>query len=664
MTQSTPQPTDVQRIPLELLDPSPKTNVRRIFRDLDRLARSLKEHGQLNTMTVRPSPEHPGRFEVGDGERRRRAARIGDIAELLCVVRDLDDRQMVELALVQDGGRDDLHPLEEAEGFRLLVAEHGVSTKDIAAKAVRSEAYVHARLRLCRLAEPLRLGFTSERMKLRAALYFSRIESREAQEKAWEALTATLGPGEELRADVVARYVRERYLLRLGDAPFSRKDATLVPEAGACTTCPRRTGAQPQLPLGGFDDDVEAPKEDLCTDEPCFRRKREASIVRQVEEARAKGTPVLDAEASARVVFRGGNNVVAPDSAYVDSGAACPDDPKGRSYRTLAGSHAPPVTLAFDLQGKLVKLYRKDEALSALAAAGHAFAKTPARPARGEQGKPVDRAAQARKKAAEEARRAAVDRCLLQIGSGPGLRDRRALLLVATCLVRMLWHETLVEYARRHRLDSAGVAGSKREKAIRVVAAHVMKLSKDELAGAIVELVVARSAYDYDPKAHVLKRAQGSEQNSFAAALDIYGINFAAESAAAKSGAPKESIPARARGKAKAVAKRAPAARKAAKKAAAADQGGEDGPGVRGGVCRVCGSTDLDARDRGFMALVWAESDLCQECNELEDEVVAALPSGGTIVVERLAERMGKPADVVAGAVLDLSLRGALQLAY
>jgi len=120
---------------------------------LDDLAASIREHGVMQPILVRPIDG--GRFEIVAGERRWRAAKRAGLAEVPALVKAVPDQSALALALIENIQREDLNPLEQANGIHRLIAEFGL-THDAAAKAVgRSRSAVTNLLRLRELAKPV-----------------------------------------------------------------------------------------------------------------------------------------------------------------------------------------------------------------------------------------------------------------------------------------------------------------------------------------------------------------------------------------------------------------------------------------------------------------------------------------------------------------------------
>ncbi len=154
---ATDEGADVRRVPVEYLEPSP-LQPRRTFADeeLAALAASIREHGLLQPILVRPARGPGAAYEIVAGERRWRAAQRAGLEEVPVVVRELDDRGALELALVENLQREDLNPLEEAEAYARLVQDFGRSQEEVAQALGRSRSHIANTLRLLQLPEPVR----------------------------------------------------------------------------------------------------------------------------------------------------------------------------------------------------------------------------------------------------------------------------------------------------------------------------------------------------------------------------------------------------------------------------------------------------------------------------------------------------------------------------
>ncbi len=144
-------------VPIEHLRPS-RFQPRRQMRedDLRELADSIAEKGVLQPVLVRPDPEQPNAFEIIAGERRWRAAQLAQLHELPVIVRTFSDREALEVALVENLQRQDLSPLDEAEGYRRLMDEFEHTQEDLAKTIGKSRSHVANTMRLLALPAPVK----------------------------------------------------------------------------------------------------------------------------------------------------------------------------------------------------------------------------------------------------------------------------------------------------------------------------------------------------------------------------------------------------------------------------------------------------------------------------------------------------------------------------
>lgn len=150
--------TEVRTLPVGKVMPNPFQPRRDFGREeLADLSQSIRENGLLQPIVVRPSPSLEGdRYELVVGERRLRAVNELQWDEIPVIVREVDDRALLVLALVENIQREALNPLEEAEGFRLLVDEFGLTQEQIAEAVGRNRSTVANTLRLLRLPLSIR----------------------------------------------------------------------------------------------------------------------------------------------------------------------------------------------------------------------------------------------------------------------------------------------------------------------------------------------------------------------------------------------------------------------------------------------------------------------------------------------------------------------------
>lgn len=145
-----------REIPLELIRRNPDQPRRHFAEaDLEELTLSVREKGVLQPVLLRPAPGIAGEYQLVAGERRWRASQRAGLRTIPAVVRELDDQQVLEIAIVENVQRADLNPLEEAQGYKALIDRFG-RTQDAVAQVVgKSRPHVANALRLLSLPEPV-----------------------------------------------------------------------------------------------------------------------------------------------------------------------------------------------------------------------------------------------------------------------------------------------------------------------------------------------------------------------------------------------------------------------------------------------------------------------------------------------------------------------------
>ncbi|MXN52571.1 ParB/RepB/Spo0J family partition protein [Shinella sp. AETb1-6] len=142
-------------VPIEFVGRNPR-NPRRYFdeSELQDLASSIRQHGIVQPVVVRNTSDN--RYEIIAGERRWRAAQLAGLTDIPVIIRDVDDRTALEIAIVENVQRSDLNPLEEAMGYELLIADHGYTQNDLGEIIGKSRSHVANSLRLLKLPDPVR----------------------------------------------------------------------------------------------------------------------------------------------------------------------------------------------------------------------------------------------------------------------------------------------------------------------------------------------------------------------------------------------------------------------------------------------------------------------------------------------------------------------------
>lgn len=144
----------LRHVPVELLHPNPN-NPRKHFaeEDLESLAKSLRDKGLLQPLVVRPRAD--GSFEIVAGERRWRASQRAGIHDVPVLIRELDDKETLEIALIENIQRSDLNALEEARAYRQLLEQYGYTQQQLADAIGKSRSHIANTMRLMSLPETI-----------------------------------------------------------------------------------------------------------------------------------------------------------------------------------------------------------------------------------------------------------------------------------------------------------------------------------------------------------------------------------------------------------------------------------------------------------------------------------------------------------------------------
>ena len=147
----------VREIPIELIHRN-ESQPRWVFSEaeVDELAASIREKGVLQPILVRPAPGLPGEWEIVAGERRWRASQKAGLRAMPVLVRELDDVQVLEIAVIENVQRANLNAIEEASAYQQLIDKFGRTQEEVADSVGKSRSHVANTLRLMNLPEAVR----------------------------------------------------------------------------------------------------------------------------------------------------------------------------------------------------------------------------------------------------------------------------------------------------------------------------------------------------------------------------------------------------------------------------------------------------------------------------------------------------------------------------
>ena len=165
--------SEFQHIAIDQIHES-TTNPRQTFEQckLEELAESIRQHGLIQPITVRPNSDG---FEIVAGARRFRAAQLAELFSIPARIKELTDAQAMEWQLVENSQRVDVHPYEEAQGFQRLLDLPGYDVNALVEKSGKSAAHIYARLSLLQLIPTVAEAFVQERITASHANLIARL---------------------------------------------------------------------------------------------------------------------------------------------------------------------------------------------------------------------------------------------------------------------------------------------------------------------------------------------------------------------------------------------------------------------------------------------------------------------------------------------------------
>lgn len=487
---TTPATAAYALIPIKRLHPATwnPRQVRNKAAD-EELRASILDQGVIEPIVVRP---HESGYQVVAGTRRYEQAKGAGLTEIPCMIRQLTDREVLELQTVENSQREDVHPLEEAEAYRKLRDEHHASPEEIAARVGKSRTWVYTRIALCKLGAPARKAFLEGKLDASTAMLVARIgDPTQQQAAAAELAKVDNYTGQHMSYRRAVEYVQSNFMLKLDGCGFKTTDAALVPGAGPCSTCAKRTGNQRELFA-----DVKSP--DVCTDAACFKRKQEAAWAQRAAAAKDAGQAVLAPEQAAKVFAKYGDGNMAHGAPFVDLDGEEYVGDKRQKWRAILGKAAPEPTLARDARGKVHELLPLKEALDAAKTAGKKV---------GFMGSAADNghmAARDKKVREEQRRRREVTKRVIAAVVATATKLLATLTekdldivfrFLAQGFLEGSWHDTLTDVAKRRGLVIGKKSGGYGADPTKPVRDAVNDSAGGELRALVVEVLATRGAY-------------------------------------------------------------------------------------------------------------------------------------------------------------------------
>lgn len=257
-----------------------RTNPRKHFDEagMADLVASILTKGIITPLLVRQTDD--GNYELVAGHRRYRAAKKAKLETVPVIIRDLSDEDALEIQVIENLQRADVHPLDEAEGYAALIKATKVDVPALAAKLGKSPTYVYQRMKLNALIPHFKKLMWAGELPLASAMQLARLG--EAQQKEMSGYHRD----HWMDATELRETIQRNFMLDLGKARFDKKDETLVPAAGSCVACPKHTGHSPEL----F---ADIGKGDMCLDGKCFMAKQTKHNAREKAKVEGMGKKIV-----------------------------------------------------------------------------------------------------------------------------------------------------------------------------------------------------------------------------------------------------------------------------------------------------------------------------------------------------------------------------------
>jgi len=277
------QTANLRMVPVTSIQPS-KTNAlhREPFElepaSLNELTESIKTNGVIQPVLIRPA-EKPDTFYLVCGERRFVASKLAKLKEIPAFIRDLTEEQAFDLQVVENLQRKDVHPMKEAQGYKALIEANPEknTVQELARRFGKSPEYIAQRLSFNNLIDEMKKEFIEGKMLIGHAMAFSRLTEND-QRECWIKCKIKMGPSEGLYEplNTVNSFISQSIIRDLGKAVFNPNDAEMLPSAGACVTCTKRSGDN--LLFSDVKD------KDRCFDGSCFSAKTSIHLVNKIAD--------------------------------------------------------------------------------------------------------------------------------------------------------------------------------------------------------------------------------------------------------------------------------------------------------------------------------------------------------------------------------------------
>lgn len=240
--------------------------------DIIELSNDIKAKGVMQPVMLRPHPSAENSYQIIYGHRRFLASQLAGKTTLPAIIREVADDQVLELQVTENLQRKDVHPMDEAAAYKQLMQAKKYSVQEISSRFAKSPEYIMQRLKLNDLVPELQKDFKQDKMLLGHALLLCRLTQTD-QRKARDWADGKNFSNEKV-ADV-KEWIEEEIMQDLAKVPWKLDDDALFPQAGACSACPKRTGAGNLL----F---ADMATDNRCMDSHCFKTKKQKALLQDL----------------------------------------------------------------------------------------------------------------------------------------------------------------------------------------------------------------------------------------------------------------------------------------------------------------------------------------------------------------------------------------------
>jgi ParB/RepB/Spo0J family partition protein len=229
---------------------------------------SIRKNGVQQSVLVRPHPKKKDYYQLVAGRRRFTAAQTVKLKSIPCNIKKIADADVIKEQVTENLHRENPHPMDEAIALEQYREHTKCSIKDLAALVSKSERYIAYRLSLNNLEAGLQKKFIAGQFQLAIAEELSKLTPEQQKKVA--------GQRSQWELADLKRWINTNILCSLSVAKWALDDVALVPKAGACSTCTKKTSCH------GLLFEIKS-GDDKCLDATCFENKSKAWLIHQIE---------------------------------------------------------------------------------------------------------------------------------------------------------------------------------------------------------------------------------------------------------------------------------------------------------------------------------------------------------------------------------------------